>query len=197
MDHVSIRQAKVRLATTTCIWEEISVWFQRGKSSYCLRIYDGTSRQVGNLEDKADQNYIFAFLHGRSVHTYVLLDLAHVPRSILTASIAANEALLSLETYVNHMNTVQYYSSYLGEIAAAKSIGATYHMGETNTVACHGKDGLSNTMGALLWMIDYAFYMATLGADRLFFHNGKGDFFYSMWEPVALNESYAAHINPQ
>ncbi|PVH84753.1 glycoside hydrolase family 79 protein [Cadophora sp. DSE1049] len=110
---------------------------------------------------------------------------------------SANEALLSLENYVNHMKTVQYYSSYISEIAAAKSIGATYHMGETNSVACHGKDGLSNTMGALLWMIDYSFYMATLGADRLFFHNGKGDFFYSMWEPVALNESYPAHINPQ
>ncbi|KAH7395840.1 glycoside hydrolase superfamily [Cadophora sp. MPI-SDFR-AT-0126] len=108
-----------------------------------------------------------------------------------------NEALLSLETYVNHMLTVQYFSSYVGEIAAAKSIGATYHMGETNTVACHGKEGLSNTMGALLWMIDYSFYLATLGADRLFFHNGKGDFFYSMWEPGALNESYPAHINPQ
>ncbi|KAL5327292.1 hypothetical protein ACEPPN_004986 [Leptodophora sp. 'Broadleaf-Isolate-01'] len=109
----------------------------------------------------------------------------------------ANEALLNLEDYVNHMKTVQYYASYIGEIAAAKSIGAIYHMGETNTVACHGKDGLSNTMGALLWMIDYSFYLATLGADRLFFHNGKGDFVYSMWEPVALNESYPAHINPQ
>ncbi|KAK0101403.1 hypothetical protein ONS95_006577 [Cadophora gregata] len=102
----------------------------------------------------------------------------------------AFEALLNLENYVNHMKTVQYYSSYIGEIAAAKAIGAVYHMGETNTAACHGKDGISNTMGALLWTIDYSFYLATLGADRLFFHNGKGDFFHSFWEPVALNDSY-------
>jgi len=93
--------------------------------------------------------------------------------------------------------TVQYFSAYIDEIEAAKSIGATYHIGETNSVACHGKDGVSNTMGAVLWEIDYALFLASAGADRLFFHNGKGDFVYSMWEPVALNSSAPAHINPQ
>ncbi|KAJ9643346.1 hypothetical protein H2199_004025 [Coniosporium tulheliwenetii] len=106
-------------------------------------------------------------------------------------------ALVKLENYVNHLNTVQYFSAYIGEIDAAKSVGLTYHMGETNSAACHGKDGVSNTMGALLWTIDYSLYLASLGADRLFFHNGVGDFFYSMWEPVALNDSAPAHINPQ
>ena len=101
-----------------------------------------------------------------------------------------------MDTYINHINTVQYYSAYIGEIAAAKSLGKTFHMGETSSAACHGKDGVSNTMGGLLWTIDYSFYMATLGLDRMFFHNGRGDYFYSFWEPIG-NASAPAHINPQ
>lgn len=96
------------------------------------------------------------------------------------------------------MKTVQYYSAYIGEIAAAKSLGKTYHMGETSSAACHGKDGVSNTMGGLLWTIDYSFYMATLGLDRIFFHNGRGDYFYSFWEPIGGSDlSPQPHINPQ
>lgn len=29
-------------------------------------------------------------------------------------------------------------------------------MGETGSVACHGKFGVSNTLGAALWELDYA-----------------------------------------
>ena len=28
-------------------------------------------------------------------------------------------------------------------------------MGETGSVSCHGKDGVSNTLGAALWELDY------------------------------------------
>ncbi|RDL38770.1 Uncharacterized protein BP5553_03110 [Venustampulla echinocandica] len=110
----------------------------------------------------------------------------------------ASAALVHMEDYVNHLHTVRYYAAYIGEIAAAKSLGLTYHMGETSSAACHGKDGVSNTMGGLLWTIDYSFYMATLGLDRILFHNGRGDYFYSFWEPVGgVNPPTSAHINPQ
>ncbi|KAL5353103.1 hypothetical protein ACLOAV_001133 [Pseudogymnoascus australis] len=103
-----------------------------------------------------------------------------------------------MEDYINHLKTVQFYSTFIGEIAAAKSAGKIYHMGETSSAACHGKDGVSNTMGGLLWTIDYSFYMATLGLDRIFFHNGRGDYFYSFWEPIGgSNSSSQPHINPQ
>jgi hypothetical protein len=75
-------------------------------------------------------------------------------------------------------------------------VGADFHIGETGSAACQGKDGVSNKVAALLWEIDYALYAATLGVDRIFFHNGVGDFYYSMWEPVAVNSSSPAHINP-
>jgi hypothetical protein len=108
----------------------------------------------------------------------------------------ASAALVNLPDYLNHLETVNFLSQYQGDIAAAKSSGKVFHIGETNTAACHGKDGVSNTMGALLWEIDYALLGATVGVDRLFFHNGKGGFVYSMWEPLPVNDSTPAHINP-
>jgi len=77
------------------------------------------------------------------------------------------------------MNTVQYYSSYLGEIAAAKSIGATYHMGETNTVACHGKDGLSKRHGLrdLLAAVRKGDRVAIAKRDRL----SRADLMFGLW----------------
>lgn len=75
-------------------------------------------------------------------------------------------------------------------------MGALFHMGETGSAACHGKDGVSNTMGALLWGIDYALFAATIGMDRIFFHNGVGQFYYAMWEALAVNGT-APFINPQ
>lgn len=56
---------------------------------------------------------------------------------------------------MNHTNTVQYFSQWRGEIAAAQAAGVQFFMGETGSVSCHGKDGVSNTLGAALWEIDY------------------------------------------
>ncbi|KAF2180894.1 glycoside hydrolase family 79 protein [Zopfia rhizophila CBS 207.26] len=108
----------------------------------------------------------------------------------------ASAAQVQLPDYVNHLKTVEFVTQYQGEIVAAKSAGTVFHIGETNSAGCHGMDGVSNTMGALLWEIDYALLGATLGVDRLFFHNGKGGFYYSMWEPLPLDASTPAHINP-
>jgi len=101
-----------------------------------------------------------------------------------------------LSDYLNHLESIAYLSNSGGEIAAAKSIGATYQIGETNSVACHGLDGVSNTMGAALWMIDYSLVAASIGVDRLFFHNEEGGFYYSMWDPTAVNATVGAFINP-
>ena len=45
---------------------------------------------------------------------------------------------------------------------------------ETNSIACHGAPGVSNTAGAALWTIDYTLQAATLGIKELFFHEGVG-----------------------
>lgn len=87
-------------------------------------------------------------------------------------------------------------SQYDEEIAASRSVGKEVHMGETGSVACHGKDGVSNTLGAALWELDYALSGASAGMDRFFFHMGQGDFYYSMWEPIGTELNPGPHIYP-
>lgn len=69
-------------------------------------------------------------------------------------------------------------------------------MGETGSVACHGKDGVSNTLGAALWELDYTLTGTVAGINRFFFHMGQGDYFYSMWEPLRSQSSAVPFINP-
>jgi hypothetical protein len=56
---------------------------------------------------------------------------------------------------MDHITTIQYFSQWQDEVAAAKLAGVPFHMGETGSVSCHGKDGVSNTLGAALWELDY------------------------------------------
>jgi len=45
---------------------------------------------------------------------------------------------------------------------------------ETNSIACHGAPGVSNTAGAALWAIDYTLQAATLGMQEVHYHQGIG-----------------------
>lgn len=100
---------------------------------------------------------------------------------------------MSLPVLLNHLNTFETVQSYFPSISAAKSVGAQFIMGETNSAACNGLAGVSDTLGAALWMLDYSLTGATAGMDGLYFHNGVG-FPYSVWQPVAVNDT-AAHAN--
>jgi hypothetical protein len=60
------------------------------------------------------------------------------------------------------------------DMAAVQQQGLTYILGETNSYACHGAPGVSNTAGAALWGLDYALFAAQLGITRLYFHQGIG-----------------------
>jgi len=109
---------------------------------------------------------------------------------------ASSVRLVDLRNFLNHTKTRSTIGRYRSEIAAAKPIGKKMHMGETGSVACHGKDGVSNTLGAALWELDYALTGAVSGINRFFFHMGQGDFYYSMWEPMGSRSSAAPHIYP-
>ena len=45
---------------------------------------------------------------------------------------------------------------------------------EANSLALHGAARVSNTAGAALWLLDHALYAATLGAKRVYYHDGIG-----------------------
>ena len=55
-------------------------------------------------------------------------------------------------------------------VAAARRAGVDFRLGETNTVACSGADGVSNVYAAALWGADVAFQLASIGAVGLNFH---------------------------
>lgn len=118
-----------------------------------------------------------------SDHTY--------PYSICDSTRAA---LVSLPGLMNHTTTVNYFSQWTPSIQAAHSANTLFYMGETGSVSCHGKPGVSNTMGAALWELDYVLNGASIGMDGVFFHMGT-PFFYSMWQPVAYNGT-AATVYP-
>jgi hypothetical protein len=65
-------------------------------------------------------------------------------------------------------------TDFAADIAAVKQQGLTYVFGETNSIACHGAPGVSNTAGAALWGLDYALFAGQLGITRLYFHQGIG-----------------------
>lgn len=95
---------------------------------------------------------------------------------------------------MNHTTTVDFFKQWIPSIQAAHSVGTHFYMGETGSVSCHGKQGVSNTMGAALWELDYVLNGATIGMDGVFFHMGT-PFFYSMWQPVEYNGT-AATVYP-
>ncbi|KFY04146.1 hypothetical protein O988_00965 [Pseudogymnoascus sp. VKM F-3808] len=102
-------------------------------------------------------------------------------------------ALVSLPVLLNHIHTIDTVQQFTLSISAAKSVGAKFILGETNSAACHGLAGVSNSLGAALWMLDYSLTGATVGMDGLYFHNGVG-FPYSAWQPIAVNGT-AAHAS--
>ncbi|GAW05234.1 glycoside hydrolase family 79 protein [Lentinula edodes] len=96
-----------------------------------------------------------------------------------------------------------------------KQLGSqAFVIGEYNSVSCSGRDGVSNTFGQALWLLDTIFYAASLNVSRLYLHQGgplalqsatqlnKGGFsFYDLWYPidnlngpVQVFPSYSAYL---
>lgn len=79
-------------------------------------------------------------------------------------------------------------STFSPDIAATRQRGLDYVLGETNSYACHGAPGVSNTAGAALWTLDYALFAPQIGISRVFFHEGVG-FKYNLIQPATLTRS--------
>ncbi|TDL25602.1 glycoside hydrolase family 79 protein [Rickenella mellea] len=77
---------------------------------------------------------------------------------------------------------------FVPDIAATRALGLDYVLGETNSYACHGAPGVSNTAGAALWTLDYMLFSAQLGISKVYFHQGVG-YKYNMIQPATLTRS--------
>jgi hypothetical protein len=75
-----------------------------------------------------------------------------------------------------------------------------FRMGENNTCSGHGQQGLSDTLIAGLWAIDYMFESAKRGASGINFHNGEtgmdgtNPFYY---EPIKENGGVVVQVQPE
>ncbi|KAJ8495443.1 hypothetical protein ONZ51_g1729 [Trametes cubensis] len=79
-----------------------------------------------------------------------------------------------LISFMSKANVRGNLTVFEADIAATQAKGLLYILGETNSIACHGAPGVSNTAGAALWAIDYTLQAATLGIKETYFHEGVG-----------------------
>ncbi|KAI0249844.1 hypothetical protein BJV78DRAFT_1223807 [Lactifluus subvellereus] len=93
-----------------------------------------------------------------------------------------------LQNLMSKANIRANLGPFAPDIAAVQQQGLTYILGETNSYACHGAPGVSNTAGAALWGLDYALFAAQMGVERLYFHQGIG-YKYNFVQPIALTRS--------
>ncbi|KAK7739091.1 hypothetical protein SLS62_011313 [Diatrype stigma] len=111
---------------------------------------------------------------------------------------AARWQRMRLDLLSDHTTLWRNVSQYALEAEAADKAGATLVMGETNSVSCGGRSGISDTFGAALWGVDYVLMDASIGVSKTYFHLGAQSE-YSSFTPLAYeykNESLTAGIRP-
>jgi hypothetical protein len=103
---------------------------------------------------------------------------------------------MRLDLLSNHTALWLNVSQYIPQIAAADRADIPLVMGETNSVSCGGRSGISDTLGAALWAIDYALLGASIGLRRIYFHLGAQSE-YSAFTPEPYfykNQSLASGV---
>ncbi|KAJ3768072.1 glycoside hydrolase family 79 protein [Lentinula raphanica] len=106
-------------------------------------------------------------------------------------------AVATLPNLVNHTRLAMYLDLWQPRIQSVRNqLGSqAFVIGEFNSVSCSGRDGVSNTFGQALWLLDTAFYAASINLN-------KGGFsFYDLWYPidnlngpVQVFPSYSAYL---
>lgn len=103
---------------------------------------------------------------------------------------------MRLDLLSNHTALWLNVSQYIPQVAAADAAGSSLVLGETNSVSCSGKSGISDTFGAALWGVDYVLLAAAIGIEKTYFHLGAQSE-YSSFTPVSYelkNETLAPGI---
>ena len=75
--------------------------------------------------------------------------------------------------------------------------GLTYVIGETNSISCQGRDGVSNVFGTALWYLDYTLFIASniSAVGGMYFHMGT-PYRYSLWAPYEGATNHSALVRP-
>ncbi|PSR75566.1 hypothetical protein PHLCEN_2v9046 [Hermanssonia centrifuga] len=81
-------------------------------------------------------------------------------------------AIATLPNLVNHQNVTAYLDLWKPQIAAAKSRGKEFVVGEFSSVSCSGKENVTDTFGQALWLADTILYGGFLNISRMYLHQG-------------------------
>lgn len=103
---------------------------------------------------------------------------------------------MRLDVLSNHTVLWLNVSQYVPQVAAADGANTPLVLGETNSVSCSGRSGISDTFGAALWSVDYVLLAASVGMPKVYFHLGAQSQ-YSAFTPAAYvlnNETLAPGI---
>ncbi|KAJ7593066.1 glycoside hydrolase family 79 protein [Mycena floridula] len=125
-------------------------------------------------------------------------------------------AVATLPNLVNHTRLAMYLDLWQPRINSVRDqLGPdAFVIGEYNSVSCSGRDGVSNTVGQAMWLLDTTLYAASLNVSRLYIHQGGplalqsatqlnhgGLSLYDLWYPIEnLNgpvkvfPSYSAYL---
>lgn len=103
---------------------------------------------------------------------------------------------MRLDLLSNHTTLWLNVSQYVPQVAAADAANTTLVFGETNSVSCSGRSGISDTFGAALWSTDYVLLAASIGMPKVYFHLGAQSQYsaFTPWGYVLNNETLTAGI---
>ncbi|KAG9082302.1 hypothetical protein FRC06_005131 [Ceratobasidium sp. 370] len=91
--------------------------------------------------------------------------------------------------FLSHQLLSQHASEYTEFSRVVQNAGKPLYMLETNTGACGGFPGISDSFGAGLWAVDWALKLATQNFSTTLLHvGGQGDY-YNPFTPPPTNQS--------
>ncbi|KAF8604933.1 glycoside hydrolase family 79 protein [Ceratobasidium sp. AG-I] len=93
------------------------------------------------------------------------------------------------QNFLSHDLLSQHASEYVEFSGMVQAAGKPLYMLETNTGACGGFPGISDSFGAGLWAVDWALKLATTNFTTTLLHvGGQGDY-YNPFTPPPTNQS--------
>ncbi|KAG9093425.1 hypothetical protein FS749_014402 [Ceratobasidium sp. UAMH 11750] len=120
-----------------------------------------------------------------------------------------SNAQATLEALVNHTSITVHWDQWKPQIAAARSLGKEFVMGEYGSVSCSGKQNVSDTFAQAMWLSDVLLYGASLNISRMYLHQGAaligsapgqvnspGLSWYDLWYPIPSDRYGAARVSP-
>lgn len=107
------------------------------------------------------------FVAATGARNLAFLTLHYYPFSAcsIPSAVAATDTALLSEGIMASL-----YRRFSRDVAVARSYGLPLRVGETNSVSCHGKAGVSDSFASALWGLDVLFTLARAGLRGVNFH---------------------------